>query len=185
MWKLHAKLLKENRRIDPVDNKKTTKATNLKIGQLVFVKDHQKGTFNPTYTYDHRVSEILRKLLMKSKGGYRILQSCICLTIRGGSSFILRQVCLLLVVHYTITTGSALYQIQNGEPRLIAYASERMPIAAHNDYISELELCGLAINTESFSQMLTSQSDAVEGHLALTQNLKSRSEPATNRLKCN
>ena len=49
MWKLHAKLLKENRRIDPVENKKITKATNLKIGQPVFVRDHQKGTFNPTY----------------------------------------------------------------------------------------------------------------------------------------
>ena len=40
MWTLHVKLLKENRRTDPVENKKITKATNLKIGQLVFVKDH-------------------------------------------------------------------------------------------------------------------------------------------------
>ena len=29
-------------------------------------------------------------------------------------------------------TGSALYQIQNGQPRLIAYASKRMPEAAKN-----------------------------------------------------
>ena len=27
-------------------------------------------------------------------------------------------------------TGSALYQIQNGKPRLIAYASKRLPEAA-------------------------------------------------------
>ena len=60
MWKLHAKLLKENRRTDPVENKtKITKATDLKIGQVVLVIDHWKGTSNPTYTYDHRASEIL------------------------------------------------------------------------------------------------------------------------------
>ena len=44
-WKLHAKVLKENGRTDPVENKIITKAPHLKIGQPVFVKDHQKGTF--------------------------------------------------------------------------------------------------------------------------------------------
>ena len=43
-------------------------------------------------------------------------------------------------------TGSALYQIQNGQPRLIAYASKRMPEAAKNYSITELEMCGLAMN---------------------------------------
>ena len=38
MWKLHVKLLKENR-TDPMENKKITKASDLKIGQIVFVKD--------------------------------------------------------------------------------------------------------------------------------------------------
>ena len=55
MWKFHVKLLKENRRTDTVENKKIIKATDLKIGQLVFVKDHQKGIFDPPYIYDHRV----------------------------------------------------------------------------------------------------------------------------------
>ena len=59
MWKLHAKLLEENRRVDPVENKKITKASDLKIGQLVFIEDHRKGTFDPTYTFDHRVSGML------------------------------------------------------------------------------------------------------------------------------
>ena len=59
MWKLHAKLLKENRRTEPVDNRKITKAYDLKIDQLVFVKDHQKGTFNASYVFDHRVVGIL------------------------------------------------------------------------------------------------------------------------------
>ena len=42
-------------------------------------------------------------------------------------------------------TGSVLYQIQNGQPRLIAYASKQSPVA-QNYSITELELCGLAIN---------------------------------------
>ena len=39
------------------------------------------------------------------------------------------------------TTGSALYQIQNGQPKLIAYASKRMPEAAKNYSITELDMC--------------------------------------------
>ena len=42
MWKLHAKLLAENRSIKPAANKQVTKACNLRVGQLVFVKDNQK-----------------------------------------------------------------------------------------------------------------------------------------------
>ena len=47
-------------------------------------------------------------------------------------------------------TGSVLYQIQNDKPKLIAYASKRLPEAARNYSITELELCGLAINIASF-----------------------------------
>ena len=43
-------------------------------------------------------------------------------------------------------TGSALYQVQ----KLIAYASKRMPEAAKNYSITELEMCGLAINIINF-----------------------------------
>ena len=47
-------------------------------------------------------------------------------------------------------TGSALYQIQNGKPKLIMYASQRLPEAMINYSITELEPCGLAINIASF-----------------------------------
>ena len=47
--------------------------------------------------------------------------------------------------------GSALYHIQNRKPKLIAYASKRLPEAAHNYSITELEMCGLAINIASFA----------------------------------
>ena len=48
------------------------------------------------------------------------------------------------------TTGSALYQVQNRKPKLIAHVSNRMPEAARNYSITELEMCGLAINIASF-----------------------------------
>ena len=51
-------------------------------------------------------------------------------------------------------TGNALYQIQNGKPKLTAYASKRLPEAVRNYSITELELCGLAINIASFPTYL-------------------------------
>ena len=42
-------------------------------------------------------------------------------------------------------TGSALYQIQNGKPKLIAYTSKRLPGVAKSYFITELEQCGLAL----------------------------------------
>ena len=81
-------------------------------------------------------------------------------------------------------TGSALYQVQNGKPKLIAYASKRMPEAARNYSIMELEMCGLAINIASFAHLLKRVDfDAVVDHLAITHIMKSKMEPATNRIK--
>ena len=51
-------------------------------------------------------------------------------------------------------TGSALYQIQNGQTKLIAYTSKRMPEAAKNYSITELEMCGLAMNIATFLHLL-------------------------------
>ena len=82
------------------------------------------------------------------------------------------------------TTGSALYQIQGGKPKLIAYASKRLPEAARNYSITELELCGLAINITSFSHLLKRVDfDAIVDHLALMHIIKSKAEPATTRIK--
>ena len=80
--------------------------------------------------------------------------------------------------------GSALYQIQNGKPKLIAYASKRLPEATHNYSIRELEMCGLAINIASFVHLLRKVDfDAVVDHLAITHIMKSKVEPATIRIK--
>ena len=82
-------------------------------------------------------------------------------------------------------TGSALYQIQGGKPKLIAYASKRLPEAARNYSITELELCGLAINIASFSHLLKGVDfDAILDHLVFTHIIKSKAEPTTTRIKC-
>ena len=81
-------------------------------------------------------------------------------------------------------TGSALYQIQNGKPKLIAYMSKRLPDAACNYSITELEMCGLAINITSFAHLLRKVDfDAVVDHLATTQIMRSKIKLATNRIK--
>ena len=74
-------------------------------------------------------------------------------------------------------TGSALYQIQNGKPKLIMYASKRLPEAARNYSITELELSGLAINIASFPHLLKRVDfDAVVDHLSLTHIIKSKAD---------
>ena len=83
-----------------------------------------------------------------------------------------------------LATGSTLYQVQDGKPKLIAYVSKRMPEAAKNYSITELEMCGLAINIASFAHLLKRVDfDAVVDHLAIMHIMKSKMEPATNRIK--
>ena len=81
-------------------------------------------------------------------------------------------------------TGSALYQIQNVKPKLIAYASKRLPEAARSYSKTELELCGLAINIASFSSLLRRVDfDTIVDYLALMHIIKSKMELATTRIK--
>ena len=50
--------------------------------------------------------------------------------------------------------------------------------------ITELELCGLAINIASFAYLLKRVDfDAIVDHLALTHIIKSKAEPVTTRIK--
>ena len=80
--------------------------------------------------------------------------------------------------------GRTLYQIQNSKPKLIAYASKRLPEAVRSYSITEIELCGLAINIASFSHLLKRVDfDAIVDHLALTHIIKSKAEPVTTRIK--
>ena len=83
-----------------------------------------------------------------------------------------------------VAKGSALYQIQNSKPKLIAYASKRLPEAAKNDSITELALYGLAINIASVSHLLKRVNfDAIVDHPSLTHIIKSKPEQTTIRIK--
>ena len=80
--------------------------------------------------------------------------------------------------------GSAMHQIQNGKPKLITYASKRLPEVAHNYSVTELEMCGLAINIASFVHLLRKiDFNAVVDHLAIMHIMRSKVEPATTRIK--
>ena len=79
---------------------------------------------------------------------------------------------------------SALYQIQNGKPKLITYVSKRLPATARNYSVTELDLHSLAINIASFSYLLERVDfDALVDHLALTNIIKSKVELAAVRIK--
>ena len=81
-------------------------------------------------------------------------------------------------------TDSELYQIQNGKPKLIVYASKRLPEATRSYSLTELELCGLAINIANFSCLLKRVDfNAIVDHLTLTHIIKGKVEPTTTRIK--
>ena len=81
-------------------------------------------------------------------------------------------------------TGSTLYQIQNGKPRLIAYVSKRLQEAVRSYSITALGLCGLAINIASYSHLLKREDfNVIVDHLALMHIIKSAAEPVTARIK--
>ena len=59
-----------------------------------------------------------------------------------------------------------------------------MPEAARNYSITVLEMCGLAINIASFAHLLKRVDfDTIVDHLAIMHIMKSKMEPATNRIK--
>ena len=59
-----------------------------------------------------------------------------------------------------------------------------MPEAAKNYSITELEMCGLAMNIATFSYLLKKVDFyAIVNHLAITHIMRSKAEPATTRIK--
>ena len=80
-------------------------------------------------------------------------------------------------------TGSSLWQIQEGKPRLIGYASKTLPEACSRYSATELEMTGLLVNIGMWKNILKHREfDAAVDHLAITQILKAKTEPATARL---
>ena len=80
-------------------------------------------------------------------------------------------------------TGSSLWQIQDGKPRLLEYAGKSLPDACKNYSVTELEMTGLALNIHLWKHLLLRvEFDCAVGHRALPYIMKSKNLPATGRI---
>ena len=80
-------------------------------------------------------------------------------------------------------TGSSLWQIQGGKPKLIGYASKTLPEACSRYSVTELEMTGLLVNMNLWKNLLKHREfDAAVDHAVVTQIMKARTEPATIRI---
>ena len=79
--------------------------------------------------------------------------------------------------------GSSLWQIQEGKPRLIGYASKTLPEACSRYSVTELEMTGLLVNMNLWKNLLKHKEfDAAVDHTAVAQIMKAKTEPATTRI---
>ena len=80
-------------------------------------------------------------------------------------------------------TGSSLWQIQGGKPKLIGYASKTLPKACSRYSVTELEMTGLLVNVNLWKNLLKHrESGAAVDHAAIAQIMKAKTEPATTRI---
>ena len=76
--------------------------------------------------------------------------------------------------------GSSLWQIQEGKPKLLGYASKTLPEAFTRYSATELEMTGLLVNMNLWKNLLKHREfDVAVDHVAGTQILKVKTEPAT------
>ena len=76
-------------------------------------------------------------------------------------------------------TGSALWQIQAGVPRLIGYASKTLPSACRNYSITELEMTGMLINLHTWRAEI----DVAVDHKVVVQIMKAKHPPVSPRVE--
>ena len=70
-----------------------------------------------------------------------------------------------------------------GKPKLLGYASKTVPEACTRYSATELEMTGLLVNMNLWKNLLKHQEfDVAVDHVAVTQILKAKTEPATTRI---
>ena len=73
--------------------------------------------------------------------------------------------------------------MQEGKAKLIGYASKTLPEACSRYSVTELEMTGLLVNMNLWKNLLKHREfDAAVDHVAVTQILKAKTEPATTRI---
>ena len=83
-----------------------------------------------------------------------------------------------------LATGAALYQFQDNNYYIVGYNSKKLPEAAKNYSITELELFGLVINIYAFRQLLSHvYYECFCDHSAITYILSSKKKIATRRIQ--
>ena len=83
-----------------------------------------------------------------------------------------------------LATGAALYQFQDNNYYIVGYNSKKLPEAAKNYSITELELFGLVINIHAFRQLLSHvYFECFCDHSAITYILTSKKKIATRRIQ--
>ena len=80
-------------------------------------------------------------------------------------------------------TGSSLWQVQEGKPRLIGYTSKSLPAPAINYSVTELEMTGMAVNIHLWRHLLHRvEFDSALDHRAIPYIMKGKTLPATTRI---
>ena len=80
-------------------------------------------------------------------------------------------------------TSSSLWQVQEGKPRLIGYASKSLSAPAMNYSVAELEMTGMAVNIHLWRHLLHRvEFDCAEDHRAIPYIMKAKTLPATTRI---
>ena len=68
------------------------------------------------------------------------------------------------------STGSSLWHIQGGKPKLIGYASTTLPEACSRYSVTELEMTGLLVNMNLWKNLLKHREfDAAMDHAAVAK----------------
>ena len=76
-----------------------------------------------------------------------------------------------------------MWQIQEGKPKLIGYASKSLPAPAVNYSVTELEMTGMAVNIHLWRHLLHRvEFDCAVDHRAIPYIMKAKSLPATTRI---
>ena len=80
-------------------------------------------------------------------------------------------------------TGSSLWQVQEGRPRLIGYASKSLQAPAINYSVTELEMTGMAVNIHLWRLLLHRvEFDCAVDHRAIPYIMKAKTLPATTKI---
>ena len=79
-------------------------------------------------------------------------------------------------------TGSSLWQIQEGKPRLIGYARKTLPEACSRYSVTELEMTGLLVKNLWKNLLKHREFDATVDYVAVDQIMKAKTELATTRI---